>query len=92
MKTTVDIPQSLLEEAKRLAADHRTTVRALVEEGLRRVIDEHQRTGMFRLLQVLLRGASSFTLSLIATQSETKEAAGRPPVGWGLHNNEYHRC
>ena len=56
MKTTVDIPQSLLEEAKRLAADHRTTVRALVEEGLRRVIDEHQRTGMFRLRKATFKG------------------------------------
>lgn len=56
MKTTVDIPRSLLEEAKRLAADHRTTVRALVEEGLRRVIDEHQRTGMFRLRKATFKG------------------------------------
>jgi hypothetical protein len=56
MKTTVDIPRSLLEEAKRLAADHRTTVRALVEEGLRRVIGEHQRTGMFRLRKATFKG------------------------------------
>jgi mRNA-degrading endonuclease RelE of RelBE toxin-antitoxin system len=45
MKTTVDIPQSLLDEAKKLAANHRTTVKALVEEGLRHVISEHQRSG-----------------------------------------------
>ena len=49
MKTTVDILLSLLDEAKKLAANHRATAKALVEEGLRRVISEHQRSGMFRL-------------------------------------------
>lgn len=56
MKTTVDIPQSLLDEAKRLAAKHRTTVKALIEEGLRRVLDEHQRAGMFRLRKATFKG------------------------------------
>jgi hypothetical protein len=56
MKTTVDIPQSLLDEAKKLAANHRTTVKALVEEGLRHVIDEHQRSGMFRLRKATFKG------------------------------------
>lgn len=49
MKIDVYIPRPLLEEAKKLAANHQTTVKALVEEGLRRVIGEHQRSGMFRL-------------------------------------------
>ncbi len=56
MKTTVDIPQSLLDEAKKLAANHRTTVKALVEEGLRRVIDEHQRSGGFHLRKATFKG------------------------------------
>jgi hypothetical protein len=56
MKTTVDIPQSLLDEAKRLAANHRTTVKALIEEGLRRVIEEHQRSGTFRLHKATFKG------------------------------------
>ncbi|MDR4459191.1 MAG: type II toxin-antitoxin system VapB family antitoxin [Nitrospirales bacterium] len=51
MKTTVDIPQSLLDEAKKLAANHRTTVKALIEEGLRRVISEHQRSGGFAFVR-----------------------------------------
>jgi hypothetical protein len=56
MKTTVDIPQSLLDEAKRLAANNRTTVKALIEEGLRRVIGEHKRTRKFRLRKATFKG------------------------------------
>ena len=56
MKTTVDIPQSLLDEAKKLASSHRTSVKALVEEGLRHVINEHQRTGTFRLRKATFKG------------------------------------
>jgi hypothetical protein len=36
MKTTVEIPDDLLVEAKKHAAEHRTTIRALIERGLRR--------------------------------------------------------
>ncbi len=36
MKTTVEIQDELLIEAKKHAAEHRTTVRALIENGLRR--------------------------------------------------------
>ncbi len=56
MKTTVDIPQSLLDEAKKVAANHRTTVKAMVEEGLRHVIGEHQRSGTFRLRKASFKG------------------------------------
>ena len=56
MKTTVDIPQSLLDEAKKLAASHRTSVKALIEEGLRHVISEHQRSGTFRLRKATFKG------------------------------------
>lgn len=42
MKTTIDIADSVLEEARELAAHQGTTLRALVEEGLRRVVDERR--------------------------------------------------
>ena len=49
MKTTIDISDSLLASAKRLAAQRGTTLRALVETGLRRVLDESERGEPFRL-------------------------------------------
>ncbi|MBI2989430.1 MAG: type II toxin-antitoxin system VapB family antitoxin [Deltaproteobacteria bacterium] len=56
MKTTVDIPDSILEEARKLAARESTTVRALVEQGLRRLISERKRTGAFRLRKATFKG------------------------------------
>jgi hypothetical protein len=56
MKTTVEIPSSLLDEAKRLASQENTTVRALVEEGLRRILAERQRAGFFKLRKVSFKG------------------------------------
>jgi negative regulator of sigma E activity len=38
MKTTLELPDSILIEAKKLAAEERTTLRALVEQGLRHVL------------------------------------------------------
>jgi ribosomal protein L15 len=35
MKTTIDLPDDLLIAAKKLAAERRTTIRSLVERGLR---------------------------------------------------------
>jgi CRISPR/Cas system-associated protein Csm6 len=56
MKTTVEIPDSLIEEAKRVAARQDTTLRVLIIEGLRRVITERKRAGAFRLRKATFRG------------------------------------
>jgi hypothetical protein len=56
MKTTIDIADPLLNEARKLAAKEGLTVKALVELGLRRVIAEKKRTGAFRLRQASFRG------------------------------------
>ncbi|TMG81890.1 MAG: DUF2191 domain-containing protein [Betaproteobacteria bacterium] len=56
MKTTVEIPDSLIEEAKRVAARQDTTLRVLIIEGLRRVIAERKRAGAFRLRKATFRG------------------------------------
>jgi hypothetical protein len=56
MKTTVEISDPLLEEAKRVAARERTTVKALIERGLRSVLAERKRTRVFRLRKASYRG------------------------------------
>lgn len=42
MKTTIEVSDALFHSAKELAQQSQTTLRALVEEGLRRVINESQ--------------------------------------------------
>jgi hypothetical protein len=56
MKTTVEIPDSLLTEARRLASRERTSVRALIEEGLRRIVSERKHASEFRLRKVTFKG------------------------------------
>ncbi len=49
MKTTIEISDALLVAAKERAAKEGTTLRALVELGLRRMLDETDRKEPFRL-------------------------------------------
>ncbi len=58
MKTTIQIADSLLHQARRIARQEHTTLRALVEEGLRRLISERgrRRKQSFRLRKATFRG------------------------------------
>jgi CRISPR/Cas system-associated protein Csm6 len=56
MKTTIEISNSLLEEARKLAAKEGTTVRAFVEQGLRRIVAERKSRGVFKLRKATFRG------------------------------------
>jgi hypothetical protein len=56
MKTTVELPDKLLREAKRVALRERTTVRALIERGLRSVIGARRSSGRFVLRSAGFRG------------------------------------
>lgn len=56
MKTTLDISDPLLRQAQKLAARERTTLRALVERGLRQVVSENQRRPVFRLRNASFKG------------------------------------
>lgn len=56
MKTTVEIPDSLLDDAKRTASRERTTVKALIIEGLRRILLERRKAAAFRLRKVTFKG------------------------------------
>lgn len=56
MKTTVEIADALLHEARRAAGRERTTVRALIEEGLRRVLRDRGRQKPFALRRATFKG------------------------------------
>ncbi len=49
MKTTIEIPEPVLTEAKETARREKTTLRSLVEEGLRIALDRRQEASPFRL-------------------------------------------
>jgi peptidyl-tRNA hydrolase len=57
MKTTIEISASLLDEAKKLAAKEGTTVRASVEQGLKRIVAERKKSRkLFRLRKAAFKG------------------------------------
>jgi hypothetical protein len=57
MKTTVEIPDSLLEEARKVAIHEGTTLKVLIEQGLRHVVAERRRrAGAFRLRKASFKG------------------------------------
>jgi hypothetical protein len=56
MKTTIDIADPLLREAQKIAARERTTLRSLVEQGLRKIIVERKTARPFRLRKVTFKG------------------------------------
>lgn len=49
MKTTVEIADSLFEEAKAMAASRGVSFRQILEEGLRAVLRSREKPGKFRL-------------------------------------------
>jgi predicted transcriptional regulator len=56
MKTTIEISDPLLDEARRLARRERTTVRALVEQALRQLISQRKRAAAFQLRDASVDG------------------------------------
>lgn len=56
MKTTIEISDSLLAQAKQLAHEQNVTLRSLTEEGLRKVIEERAARGPTRVRPVTFKG------------------------------------
>ena len=56
MKTTIQIPDNLYKEMRKLAQREQRTIKAIVEESLRRTISERQRRGRFRLRKATFKG------------------------------------
>ena len=56
MKTTVDISDPLLREARKVAAREGVTLRALIERGLRHAVAETKAAEPFRLRRASFKG------------------------------------
>lgn len=56
MKTTIDLPDELARKAKAFAARNKTTLRALIEQGIRQVLREERATGKFELRDASVGG------------------------------------
>ncbi len=56
MKTTVHIPDTLLKEARKIANQEHTTIKALIEEGPRLTIESRKHKGKFRLRKAAFKG------------------------------------
>jgi len=56
MKTTIEISDPLLKQARKVAAREGVTLRTLVERGLSRVIGENKKPVAFKLRQAAFKG------------------------------------
>ena len=56
MKTTIEISDALLAQARALASEEETTLRALVEEGLREMLKCKNAKPSFRLRKASFKG------------------------------------
>ena len=86
MKTTIQIPGSLFEEACKLAANDSTTLKALVEKGLRLIIAKRKRSSVFRLRKASFKGTGLQPHLAGASWEQIREKIyeGR----WGMSHKE----
>ncbi len=60
MRTTVEIADSLMRELRRIMSQRQTTLRALVEDGLRRIISEDSQRAGTELPRAAFPGPTGF--------------------------------
>lgn len=75
MKTTVELPDDLLREAQHLARAEGTTMKSLLEEGLRAVIARHRVTGQFVLRDASVGGSGRTAEFADASWERIREAS-----------------
>jgi hypothetical protein len=89
MKTTIDIADDLVARAKIVQKRDDVTLRALVEEGLRLVLDRHVQPSMYKFVSVVAgkpytRGMAVPDINAMIAQSNERDypsELGFPPFG-----------
>jgi Arc/MetJ family transcription regulator len=81
MKTTIELSDALLAEAKRVAEERGTTLRAMFEAGLRRELREAAAAASFRLRDESVDGEGLRPELAGASWEEIRELADREPGG-----------
>lgn len=56
MKTTIELSDALLAEARKIAAREGVTMRTLIEQGLRHALAQRRQGGEFRLRKASFKG------------------------------------
>ena len=69
-KTTVEISEAVLRRAKRVAAERGTTLRALIEAGLRSVLEEERGARPFVLRKASFGGRGVRPGSVAASEGD----------------------
>ncbi len=75
MKTTVEISDALLLEAKKVAAREGTTVRTLIEQGLRHTLAGRGRRQGFKLRKASFKGRGLSAVARGASWQQLRELA-----------------
>lgn len=75
MKATVEVSDALLKQAKAIAAREHSTVKAVVEEGLRKVASERERAKPFQLRKVSFGGNGLQPRMAGASWKQSRDAA-----------------
>jgi len=81
MKTTIELSDALLAEAKRLAEERGTTLRAVFEAGLRRELREAATIATFRLRDESVDGEGLRPELTGTSWEQIRALAGREPGG-----------
>jgi hypothetical protein len=84
MKTTLDLSDALFFMAKDVASKQKTTLRALVEEGLRKVLGERQQAAQspFKLRNASVRGGATIHLDGNLLRDLANERPSSQGHGW----------
>src|SRR5258706_13609172 len=90
MKTTIELSEALLAEARKVAASEGITMRTLIEQGLRQALAQRVQHGGFQLRKATFKGRGLSTAARGASWEELREqiykgrGGGSPstPIFW----------